>query len=291
MKNFFKKNYNKYFKYFFLTSILRKRAQNAIDSINFDLKYFESTKSDNVSYNIAKRSIELAKELLVEDIDKSWNHIHLANQNILRLLNEEEQISRAELLKIEVKKISDWRQEQILKLLGNDEESIRSDFSIEKLVKAVEIRDDYYNTRNHKLSLRKASLNYLAVVIVIIILLIVIFSGLIKFPSDTMWQDFIVVILYGSLGASLSLAYTIVSNSAELKIPEQLAGMYLFVIRISIGGTAALVSYLFFKSGLLDQVINKKILDENGFGYLIIAFIAGFSDTWVKKLINNFTKE
>jgi hypothetical protein len=223
--------------------------------------------------------------------DRAWNQIHIAEQNSVRCMTKEQRIIKANNLRIEASKITSWRQEQIFSLLGkpctNGDDAPGEVDSEDKIIEALKIRNDFYQTRNHRMELRQASLDTLSVALVIIIAGIIafsIFEDLIN-PRNLSLQ-IIISILFGALGATFSMANSLTATNLELKIPDQLLSILMTVTRLAIGSTAAFIILMLLRSGLLDSLFKKDIL-VSGYLSIVLFFLAGFSERWVVKILES----
>jgi hypothetical protein len=240
----------------------------------------------------AEKSLDKARQHAAEsEIDRGWNQVNLARGHLVRCMTPEQINVKADLLRIEASKIPEWRQKQIYHLLGHPDESASRIITTDILIDAMKTRDDFYHTRNHTMALRKASLNVLTITLVVIVLAIIVASFLIDLQKpESFSQELIVAVLFGLLGAGFSMATSASSLQRRLKIPEQLSGLMITVIRITIGGAAALIVLFFYKAGNLSNIFSERMV-ESGFFYPVISFLSGFSERWVLQLFNSAVKE
>jgi hypothetical protein len=80
------------------------------------------------------------------------------------------------------------------------------------------------------------------------------------------------------------------TSAIDVKIPDQIMGAMVTVIRLAIGGTASFVALLVLKTGMLEAFLSPKLLNSL-YGFLVIAFVAGFSERWIVNVIQVISKE
>jgi hypothetical protein len=257
-------------------------------------------------FRIEESLIKATKFANSFEFDLGWNQFFIAEQYLVKCMTPDQRIIKSNNIRVEASKLSGWRQEQIYLLLcrpGKDDNCINYPVidNIDKINEALKIRNDYYNTRNHRMALRKASANTLAVLLSLILITIIVLSFFVV-PINQVVSSFnqnsnqylslqiIYVVLFGMLGASFSLANSLLTPNMESKIPELLLGVYVTVIRLMIGGTAAFILFMLFNSGFLDSMFNKDML-KSPFIYAVISFISGFSERWVVGILDSITKD
>jgi len=139
--------------------------------------------------------------------------------------------------------------------------------------------------------MRRINLNILALLLVLCVTAVVITSYWIDIAHDgDLWKKVIVAVEFGLLGACLSMSYTITSSPVTNKIPEQMMGFFITIIRLAIGATAALISLMLINSDLLKKILSSE-LTGSPYSYVIVAFIAGFSERWVVNVIDKVSSE
>jgi hypothetical protein len=290
------------FDYFSLRPALEDRVESALYSLE---KEFERLKAQapnpkaewisNVESILkdakSERTKDNARYFPAGQRETFWNYIHLMEQHMVWGLNEEELKAKAKALRAEAKKLGGSRADAILEILGRDE---NNKLTQEALYKAVRIRDDHYNTKYHKISLRRASLRTLAFLLAVVVVLGICWMYNLRTGDEQrtllFWEEAISGLFLGALGASFSMAYTLTASSLDMKIPDQIMGAMITFIRLSIGGTAAFITLLLFKSGVLDAFLSDKLL-KSQYGFFIAAFIAGFSERWIVNVVQVLAKE
>jgi hypothetical protein len=282
---------------------LKRRVESALYDVEKEFERLKETSknSDMTWIQSAESILDDAKKAKQEednkyfpfgDRDLFWNYIHLIEEQMIWGLDDEALVAKAKALRIEGKKIGGSRGEAIVDILRDKNDK----FSAEEVYKAARLRDDHYNTKYHKISLRRASLRTLAFLLAAVVTAGIFWmqhlrTGDAGVPRMLLfWEEAISGLFLGSLGASFSMAYTLTASSLDMKIPDQIMGAMITFIRLAIGGTAAFITLLLFKSGVLDAFLSEKLL-KSQYGFFIAAFIAGFSERWIVNVVQVLSKE
>jgi hypothetical protein len=280
-----------------IKSVLRQRLSGAIDSLTDELNNLpESQVDEDTKRKITQTLEKAAAHVTKGEFEPGWNQVFLAEQHLVRCMNEEQRVMKANNLRIEAdEKVPGWRQKQIFTHLckpaaqsgGTKEDTPSADAIIE----AMKIRNDFINTRSNKILLKRASLNSLTLFLVGIISVIFICSFFVDLttPPNQTW-GILLALLFGALGASFSMAHTFATTGLENKIPDQLMGSYMIIIRLAIGGTAAFIINILLQAGLLDNFFSGKLINSK-YSYMAISFLSGISERWVFNIIKSITKE
>lgn len=268
---------------FSFRQLAEARLLAAIDSITREVNGYDKT---NIHIAGATDSLDKAKALSRKDASNAWNYIQEAELLLLHAMEDAAWRAKARQICIEAaEKIPSWRQKQIGALLGTAD-AIRADIVREDVVAAAKIRNEHYQTQFYRISLRRVNFNILAFLLVLFIATVVGTVLAIDISQPTaMWQKVLVSLEFGALGACLSMAYTLTATPVNSKIPDHMVGFYITVIRLAIGATAALVALMLLNSTLLTNVFSEEFL-TSPYSYIIIAFIAGFSERWVVSVID-----
>jgi hypothetical protein len=262
-----------------------------IDALEMQATHLISCTDPSIAQEIAN-SLQEAKMLMKKGRDNSaWSHLMMTEQLMVKCMSSEQRKIKANSLRIEATKFSEWRKKQIFELLGaprekNSDPVIEVD-SADKINEALNIRREYYNTRNHRMALRRASLDSLSIIQIVIIVLVTItsFNMDIINPPSFAWK-MIVGVLFGALGASYSMANSLTKLSLDLKIPDQMLGIFITLIRLAIGSTSAIILLMLLQSGFLKEIFSDE-LRLNGYGFLVFSFLSGFSERWVVKILDS----
>jgi hypothetical protein len=266
------------------------RLVSEIAQTDFELKQeIESGAGDAKVLASAKTLLDEAKKSLkTNDLQTGWVLITATQREVLRASNIEAFRRRKIELRHETEsKIGGWRKKAIKDFLdaadtaltgstgGGSKENDAKDY----IINALAIRDNCFHNDYFKLTLRKWHLFNLSVVIWTALLIILILSFIQKIPQPFQngWLT-AAVILFGLLGACVSIAQGIMASGLTDKIPAQQLGAFVFSVRPGIGAAAALVSLALLNSGYL-TFPNKDAPSQVIF--LLVAFAAGYSERFI----------
>jgi hypothetical protein len=242
-------------------------------------------------------AIRNAKNLALENkYELGWNQVFLGELQLIKFMTPQQQMIKAQNLRIEAKEISGIYQAQIYALIGSPEEMMEKpspDFSADKVIEATRIRFDYYGARNHRIRLWRASLEKVSISLVIFMLAIITFNFFVSiidaFKEGGLAFQVIYAVLLGMLGASLSKAHSIARIPIGMKTPEILAGNFITFIHLAIGATSAFIMLMLLKSHFLNSLFPEKVL-TSPYIYIVISFLSGFSERWVVGILESATK-
>ena len=272
-----------------LKPVLKQRLNSAINAVEDEVGAFSATNKaevDKIMAILQKARAYAAKG----EIDAGWNEFHLAEYHLLPLFSETQRRSKAESLIIEAPKLGPMRQKMVETILNKkafDSGSYTSaDYTVEKLLSAWKVRDDYYNTRAHKIALKQTALNTLAVILFLNLAIIVALAICIDLTCEDLSLGYriAIAVLFGTLGAGFSMAHSIMAIGLEQKIYEQLLSFFVTIIRLTVGAASALIAVFLLKAGVLDGILNSRLLNSV-YAYIILAFIAGFLERWVLSIL------
>ena len=94
----------------------------------------------------------------------------------------------------------------------------------------------------------------------------------------------VAVAIFGLLGGVISAILSVAKSSTQLRIPEQMSGFFIVLMRIFVGAAAAIAVYIFFQAGILTLKITTSAM-----GFLAISFAAGFSERLVTRAVKSIT--
>jgi hypothetical protein len=95
-----------------------------------------------------------------------------------------------------------------------------------------------------------------------------------QYTSNEAWkfQTILAVLDFGLLGASFSVAQSLMSNPGTARIPERVENHYVTLTRLLSGAIVGLASYAFFVS----KAFTIKGLEESAGAAFTIAFLFGY---------------
>src|SRR5262249_6429758 len=146
-----------------------------------------------------------------------------------------------------------------------------------------------FNTTYFKILLRRRQLFYLFLLLllgVIIALLLSIFGEMPKTFAD--WHLVAAVVLFGALGAGVSVSQGLLVADISAKIPAQQIGAFVVWMRPAIGATLALVALAILHANEKFQIWTWSW--EHPGIVLVIAFVAGFSERFVVGAVERISK-
>jgi hypothetical protein len=236
-----------------------------------------------------------------KDLALGWDYVHRIRELFVQAVTDKQQLqveaielaqeARAKIDKGREDKDA-WRRQSILELLKPllEPTKMRQSELKARLLRAMELREGYFNTVHFKNARWHYATNIVCCVMAgVVALLVVMFLlgalGAVtnlksNYGSNDEWLVILTVVLFGVLGASFSTLRTLTTGAArytEARIPQQLLDLSSVLRRLFIGAGAALVAYL----------LALRIDDVQGTPYLYLAaFAAGFSDSLIEKGIS-----
>jgi hypothetical protein len=234
-------------------------------------KQLESSWAQSAVHNL----LDAEQKLAAGKTEQGWISTHAAQRAILsNPENPERAVRAAVALRHEAEKVTGWRAKAITDLLGNSNGCIPVDQQL--IVEAIAVRDDYFRNNYFKISLRRRHLVQVACFLWTGILACVVasFYKLLPAPYHNGNQVFLVV-LFGILGACLSVGQGLLASDVSARIPAQQAGAFVVWVRPAIGAAAALMAL-----ALLDSRFLSLDTSAPGVTYLL-AFAAGYSERFI----------
>jgi hypothetical protein len=186
-------------------------------------------------------------------------------------------------LRREADKITGWRAKTIFDLICGPKGELRPDLmdDPERVIQAVALRDDYSHNNYFKIALRRRHLRQLFRIMLIAILACLVASYFGKLPAlynDT--RQLCLVILFGVLGACVSVSQGLLSTEVSAKIPAQQIGAFVIWMRPAVGAAAALASLAILDANNTVNIFNFKNAEWSGVVGLL-AFAAGYSERFI----------
>lgn len=223
------------------------------------------------------------------NIQQGWVALQSAKRALLSKPNNEGGIARAAtMLRSEAeKKITGWRSSAIKNLLGEPTGELES----ERVIEALWLRDDYFNTDYFKISLRRRHLFQLFLLLLLGIALCLLLSFLGKLPEPFIeTRRVAAVILFGALGAVVSVSQGLLTTQGSAKIPAQQIGSVVVWMRPAIGAALALVALIILHANNGVTILSEK-WNTNHIGVILVfAFIAGYSERFVVGAIERISE-
>jgi hypothetical protein len=230
------------------------------------------------------------------DIDGGWKYLHSGQRLELLLLEAEELAAVAVAMRQEAEKLTGWRRSAIAELLKENPPNAPGVFQ------AALLRDEQFNNNAYKDGLRRARFWILALAFIVTVgailwasytqcFLVAARSKLLPQIPSSNWQipiDIEIKLLFsvalvGLLGAIVSAATGLLRDDTSTRIPELASAIQFLLLRLLIGPASAIIIYLAVRSALYGEIIAAAVPD--GFTMLLIAFVAGFTERLVLRVV------
>jgi hypothetical protein len=211
-----------------------------------------------------------------KNLHQGWSSLGSANRLMLLLPNNQQdpETVAKELLRETEAKLTGWRAKAITDLISNGEGEAKEELDWETVVHALKIRDDQFATDYFKLVLRRHHLETIIAVLVACVLAALL---VLSFPLNNITL-LLAVLLFGAIGASLSVARGLMKADLSAKIPAQKVASFVILVRPFVGAAAALVSFLLLQAKAI-RIFDLDFTDPAVI--LSIATVSGFSERFI----------
>jgi len=233
------------------------------------------------------------------DIDRGWKCLQVAQRLELLALGEGAELNAAgTALRNEADKLSGWRRKAVFRLLTVKEgENQRP----AKVFRAALLRDEHYNNEAFKDGLRRGNALRLAVVLLIVLLALLwlasegylletILNPAVpdKNANKTIeFKSLLSVAVVGLLGATVSAIISAPNQQNSTRIPEMVSTIRVMLLRLLMGPVSAVLIYFVIKSDLSPAILKAP---STGYTILAIAFVAGFTERLVLRVVEAIAK-
>ena len=243
----------------------------------------------------ATRNLEKARGHLTDEAYQvAWREIKAAERTMLEDPKDGAGAeSKAATMRREAESLEGRRGKAMIDLLCDDKGVLRANLKDDRsrIVEAAALRDDYFDTQYYRIELRRRHLINLFFLLLIALAVLVglSYAGMIELfgggSAKGSPERLVTVILLGVLGATLSVAQTIVASDLNAKITSQQVGAFMVWMRPAIGATAAVVSYTLLLANDYLKVFNRELTED--FAVIcVIALLAGFSERFIVGALN-----
>ena len=227
-------------------------------------------------------------------IDMGWTVLLAAQRAILSNPHNPDKLKRTAItLWREKAKIRGWRAKAIEKFIcspdgalvvfGNTEEELA------RIVDAVALRDDFFQNTWFRIQLRKRHLLNLFLILFGTLVLFLLLSWL-KILTDFLSKgsQLTMVILFGVLGATVSVAQTLLDQDVDDRVAIQQLGALVIWMRPSIGAAAALGVFAVLHTGRYFGLLGDTATSDP----MIAAFslLAGYSQRFIVDVIGRLSQ-
>ena len=233
----------------------------------------------------AEHHLQQAREnLATGNVQQGWVSLQSANRAMLLHSQSPDRILFAAVeLRREAEKLSGWRAKAITDLICDEKGELRADIctgsSRMRVINALALRDDHFQTNYFKILLRRRHLFWLFLLLLAGIAASLLLSYFDILPAPFNKVELVAgVVLFGVLGAALSVARGLLSADVSAKIPAQQIGAFVIWMRPAIGAAAALVSFVFLHAKAI------RLFDWDPTSPTIIftiAIVSGFSERFI----------
>ena len=228
--------------------------------------------------------VQASEYLRAKNYHQGWISLQSAEREFLLDPKDPDALQRAAIeLITEVDRVSGRRAKEITSLICDTKGGLRTDIYTGPLrmrvIRALALRDDQFQTDYFKIMLRRRHLFLLFILLLAGIVFSLLLSACNVLPPP--FNNFGLmagVVLFGVLGAALSVARGLLGADISAKIPAQQIGSFVIWMRPAIGAAAALISFV---------LVNAKVfavMDWDPKSPTIIftvAVIAGFSERFI----------
>ena len=224
-----------------------------------------------------------------------WREIKAADRTMLEDPKDALGVeARAATLRRDAEAVGGRRGRAMMDLLCDANGKLLPNLSCDRtrIIEAAVLRDEHYDTLYYRIELRRRHLINLFILLLVslVLLLVLAYFGKIELfrgtdPNSGSFGRLVTVILLGMLGASLSVAQTVVASDINAKIPSQLVGAFMVWMRPVIGATAAVVAYVLLLANEHMKIFDAT-LAQNFKVVCVIALVAGFSERFIVGALN-----
>jgi 8-oxo-dGTP diphosphatase len=263
----------------FYGKLERDRLARETEVFQTELEFLETRNgASNTSWALAaNKLLSNTKNYLGRgDSESGWVCLHAAQRYAIFGFTEEELANRASALRYEAEagKITGWRVNAMKDLLKEDR------ITQNRIFDATAMRDEHSSNQYYKIWLTKDQFRVLLLVCIPAFLSLILLSllsphTLSEFTPTEAWkfQTVLTVLIFGLLGASFSVAQSLMADSRTARIPERVASHYVTLMRLLCGSIVGLASYAF----LVSKVFSIKGLEDNISAAFTFAFLFGYT--------------
>jgi 8-oxo-dGTP diphosphatase len=261
----------------------RARLAGALRAFAIDLKYVPVVSRREEWWLSANERLNRARQYLaVEDFHQGWVSLNSAQRALLLDPGDPDRVYRTAVgLRRDLEKVSGRRAKAIRDLICDEKGNLLPNLvqMPRQVVEAVAYRDDQFETNYFKIALRRRHLFLLFLLLLAGILLTLILSLSNVLPEP--FNQFGImagVVLFGTLGAGLSVARGLLVADISAKIPAQQIGAFVIWMRPAIGAAAALISFVLLSAKAF-TLFNWD--PKSPMTIFAVAIVAGFCERFI----------
>jgi hypothetical protein len=225
------------------------------------------------------------------DLDRGWRFLQAARRAALPATGSPELDAEAVSIREEAaKKLDSWRREAVETLLRKG----TSPLTLENVYQAAWLRDEHFNNQAYKAGLDRSGAMRLAVLLCVAVISLFwsarcgYLEAAIK-PLQSGVLDFKAlagVAIVGLLGAVVSAITDVAKPGAPTRIPELVSTLRITILRLLMGPASAIFLYFVTQTKLATHIFNPEVTG-GGYIILVIAFVAGFSERLVLRVVRS----
>lgn len=283
----------------------RDRLTGAIAETRTDLAHQIGGKASSEWKLAAEEYLKQAKTYLDDwNFQQGWVSLMAAQRAMLSNPNDPDRLRRTAItLRREAEKVTGWRAKAIEDFICGPKGKLLDGLAkvdgkpitpslCQRVIDAVALRDDHASTDYLKILLRRRSLIQLFLVLLVGIIACALLSALHVLPSPfDAARQVAAVIIFGMLGAALSVGQGLLAANLSAKIPAQQIGSVVVWMRPAIGAVAALIAYALIHANTKIQILNAMLFDPSDFSVIaVIAFVAGYSERFIVGAIEKISQ-
>jgi 8-oxo-dGTP diphosphatase len=227
-------------------------------------------------------------ELEIGDIDGAWKCLHTAKQLELLYLDTEQVNAAAMAIRAEAPKLYGWRKDAVDQLLMVKE---GENHKPERVLQAAVIRDEHYDNEAYKDDLRSNNNMRFAIVLFLVVASLLGLSWLGYLPLASRPNEaamLLSVAIFGLLGSTISATTATSKPSNPSRIPEMVSSIHVTALRLLVGPASAILLYFVAQTDLYKELFHFGSAGDR-YGILAIAFVAGFSERLVLRVVEAIT--
>ncbi len=272
-------------RHWFWSSPDRSRLDGAIKDLRIKLDQTDAAARKEEWWACADRHLNQASAYLrTRNYQQGWISLQAAEREALLDPKDPDAFQRAAIVLLaDVERVSGRRAKTITNLICDAKGELRTDIYAgplrRRVVDALAVRDEQFETNYFKIMLRRRHLFLL-----FILLLAGIAASLLLSVCNVLPEPFndtglmTGVVLFGVLGAALSVARGLLVADISAKIPAQQIGSFVIWMRPAIGAAAALISFVLLNA----RVFTVMNWDPKSPAIIFaVAIVAGFSERFI----------
>ena len=223
-------------------------------------------------------------------IEEGWTAALAAQRAVLSNPHNPDRIKRTAIaLRREADKLTGWRAKAIQDLICTPDRDLIpiGPDQLMQVVDAVALRDDFSQNTWFKIVLRRRHLLNVFLILWLAILACWILSGVGILPKFLGFGDVSLVILFGVLGAAVSVAQSLIYQDVSERIPTQQLGALVIWMRPGIGAAASLIVFALLNANEQFKLLGTYTREPAV--VTVFSFVAGYSERFIVGALERFS--